>query len=410
LLGEQACNNLDPDIWRIKMFVTAKVSGATMAFALLSVTACYADVSIKIGYLEQKLKSPPILYNLEDIPENEGLSGARLGLQDNATTGKFLKHDYSLDERIVEENGDFAAAARELLARTPFIVVNAPFADLNMLADLPEAKGQILFNAGSADVELRDKACRSNILHTLPSRDMLTDALAQFAQTKQWTSLALVSGVMPNDKAYAQAFEKSASKFGLTIVGRKEWAFNSDMRRNAAQEVPLFTQDFEDYQLLVVADEIGDFARYIPFNTWLPRPVAGTEGLVPSGWSPTVEQNGAVQLQNRFKKQFKRTMTSKDYAAWAAVRTIGEAVTRLNGADSANVRRYILSDAFELAGFKGVPMTYRQWNGQLRQPIALTHSRALAALAPLEGFLHERNPLDTLGIDEPESKCENFRK
>jgi ABC transporter substrate binding protein (PQQ-dependent alcohol dehydrogenase system) len=237
---------------------------------------------------------------------------------------------------------------------------------------------------------------------------MLTDALAQFALSKKWTRLALISGAMEADKAYAGALEKSATKFGLEIVGRKTWEFNSDMRRNAAQEVPLFTQDFDDHELLIVADEIGDFARYIPFNTWLARPVAGTEGLVPSGWSATVEANGAAQLQSRFKKVFNRNMTSKDYAAWAAMRSIGEAVTRLSSADAAKVREYILSDAFELAGFKGSPLTYRQWNGQLRQPIPLTHSRALAALAPLEGFLHERNPLDTLGADMPESACTRF--
>ena len=63
---------------------------------------------------------------------------------------------------------------------------------------------------------------------------------------------------------------------------------------------------------------------------------------------------------------------------------------------------------FELAAFKGAPLTYRNWNGQLRQPIPLTHPRALAALAPIDGFLHERTPLDTLGSDQPETACAEF--
>jgi ABC transporter substrate binding protein (PQQ-dependent alcohol dehydrogenase system) len=390
------------------MSINASICRASLAAILLSTSAAFAEVVVKIGYLEQALEAPPILYNLEEAADDEGLSGVRLGLKDNVTTGKFLKHSYVLEERVVAEGGDLASAARDLLAQTPFIVVNASAADLTLVADLPEASGAVLFNAGSADVELRETECRANVLHTLPSRDMLTDALAEFALSKNWTRLALISGAMEADKAYTRALEKSATKFGLEIVGRKTWEFNSDMRRNAAQEVPLFTQDFDDHELLIVADEIGDFARYIPFNTWLARPVAGTEGLVPSGWSATVEANGAAQLQNRFKKDFNRAMTSKDYAAWAAIRSIGEAVTRINDADAAKVRAYILSDAFELAGFKGAPLTYRQWNGQLRQPIPLTHARALAAIAPLEGFLHERNPLDTLGADMPESACTRF--
>lgn len=102
-------------------------------------------------------------------------------------------------------------------------------------------------------------------------------------------------------------------------------------------------------------------------------------------------------------------MTAEDYAAWAAMRTLGEAVTRTNSADPATLRAFIFSDDFELAGFKGRPLTYRDWNGQLRQPIAIAHPRALVASAPLEGFLHQTNELDSLGLDRPESKCEAFQ-
>jgi ABC transporter substrate binding protein (PQQ-dependent alcohol dehydrogenase system) len=373
------------------------------------INVCFAQIDVIIGYLEKKTPHPPVLYNLQETPDDEGLAGIRLAIKDNATTGRFLNHSYRLEETVVSKDGDFPEAARKLLAKTKLIVINAPAADLLTVADMPEAAGALLVNAGAPDVELRDGECRANVLHTLPSRDMTADALAQFSLSKKWTRWAVVSGVMEGDKAFLAALEKSAAKFGIAIVGTKEWAFNSDMRRNAAQEVPLFTQDFEDHDLLIVSDEIGDFGRYIPFNTWLPRPVAGSEGLVPSGWSPSVEANGAAQLQNRFRKSSGRAMSSIDYAAWAAGRTIGEAITRLNKADPQSVRGYVLSPEFELAAFKGVPLTFRAWNGQMRQPIPLSHPRALAALAPIEGFLHEHDPLDTLGIDEPESKCDKFK-
>ena len=181
------------------------------------------------------------------------------------------------------------------------------------------------------------------------------------------------------------------------------------MRRNAAQEVPLFTQDFGDYDALIIADEADDFGRYVLYNTWQARPVVGSEGLSPQSWSPVIEQWGAAQLQSRFTKSHARHMQSQDYAAWAAVRTLGEAVVRTGSGDVDVLRAYIMSDAFELAGFKGRPLTYRGWNGQLRQPIAVVHPRALVAQAPLEGFLHRVNELDTLGLDQPESTCEAFK-
>lgn len=103
-------------------------------------------------------------------------------------------------------------------------------------------------------------------------------------------------------------------------------------------------------------------------------------------------------------------MRSRDYAAWAAVRVIGEAVTRTKSADAATLRTYVLGPDFELAGFKGRPMTFRPWNGQLRHPIPLVTDRAVVAMAPLEGFLHRVNELDTLGLDEPESECTAFEE
>jgi ABC transporter substrate binding protein (PQQ-dependent alcohol dehydrogenase system) len=144
------------------------------------------------------------------------------------------------------------------------------------------------------------------------------------------------------------------------------------------------------------------------YRTWRPRLVAGTQGLVPSAWDRTVEQWGAVQLQNRFAAKAGRGLSAKDYAAWAAVRSIGEAATRTGSTDFETVKTYISSDAFELAGFKGRKLSYRPWSGQLRQPIPVTTARAIVTLSPQEGFLHPRTELDTLGYDAPETACERY--
>lgn len=378
---------------------------ATWLFPVLSAEA---DVQTAIGYLEKVVPPPPVLSNLDPIPGDLGLAGAKVGLSDNETTGRFLKQTYLLHSRVEKTDEGFLSAARELLKLSPYLVLKAPAEDLLQVADLPEAQGAVLFNAGAPDNELRDASCRSNLLHTLPSRSMLTDALAQFSLKKKWIVWVLLSGVHPGDVAYANALETSARKFGIRILAKKIWEFDADMRRNAAQEVPLFTQNFGDHHLVVIADEPGDFGRYVAYNTWLARPVAGTEGLVPSAWDRTVEQWGAAQLQSRFEKAAGRSMQPIDFAAWAAMRTIGEAVTRTGSSNKDIVRDYIFSEKFELAGFKGRPLTFRSWNGQLRQPIPITHPRALVAMAPLEGFLHQRNELDTLGIDQAESGCTAF--
>jgi hypothetical protein len=61
--------------------------------------------------------------------------------------------------------------------------------------------------------------------------------------------------------------------------------------------------------------------------------------------------------------------------------------------------------AFALQGYKGSPLSFRSWDGQLRQPVLLAAPRSLVAVAPIEGFLHPKTELDTLGYDLPESLC-----
>ncbi len=388
---------------RLSALLAAAVATCTLAIP------ARAEVTLQVTYLAQHVELPPVLSNLDVPPDDLGLAGARLALKDNLTTGKFLKHNYALDEIQVEIGGDLLSAARQALAASPYLIIDAPAADLLAVADLPEAANALIFNASAPDDTLRDAECRANVLHTLPSRAMRADALMQFAQSRRWTDLAMITGGHDSDRTLAAALDRSARKFGMKITARKDWIFDADMRRNASQEVPLFTQDMGDYDLLLIADETNDFGRYLAYNTWLPRPVAGTEGLVPTAWSPVVEQWGAAQLQSRFSDLAGRDMAPRDYAAWAALRVLGEAVTRTNSAIPATLRDFILSDAFELAGFKGRTLSFRHWNGQLRQPIPLVTERAVVAQAPLPGFLHQRNEMDSLGIDAPESKCTAFQ-
>ena len=379
-----------------------------LTLGLFSLPA-FAQTDLRVGYLSVETPLPPTLSALDPVPENNGLAGGQTGLQDNLTTGKFLGHTYVLDNVTASQDDDPLGIAKEMLASSPFLILDAPAHILLAIADLPEAKGAVLFNISAGDVALRNTECRANLLHSLPSDAMRTDALAQVLVKKRWTDLVMITGTYPQDIAYADAMRQSLNKFGMKLADEKTWDANADMRRTASQEIPLFTQSFGDYDAMIIADELHDFGRYVLYNTWAARPVIGSEGLSARTWSPVVEQWGAAQLQSRFQDQHGRAMTSQDYAAWAAISTLGEAVTRTDTNNPETLRNYILSDAFELAGFKGRALTYRTWNGQLRQPIAIVHPRALVAQAPLEGFLHQTNELDSLGLDRPESKCKAFQ-
>lgn len=370
--------------------------------------AAWADVTLQVTYLRQIVDHPPVLSNLDPIPDDLGLAGARLALADNQTTGQFLGQTYRMDVVDVPVGGDFPAAAQKALQASPLLLLDAPAAEVLRAADLPEARQALILDVATSEDSLRGADCRANVLHTLPSRDMLADGLMQYLVTKRWSRLALITGPRPEDQAWAGDLKQALAKFGLTLVGEKPWVIDTDLRGSAGAEMSRFTQDLPDHDLLLVADETDDFARYVTGNTWLPRPVAGSEGIVPSGWSPAQEQWGAAQLQSRFRRLADRPMAPRDFAAWAAMRTLAEAMTRTGKTDAATLRHYILSPEFGLDGFKGRPLSYRAWNGQLRQPVAIATPRALIDMAPFDGFLHPVNELDTLGQDQPETTCHAF--
>jgi ABC transporter substrate binding protein (PQQ-dependent alcohol dehydrogenase system) len=389
-------------LWLVILIVIAELTpAATRA----------GEQVVQIGWLSRAVKRTLPLSYLDQPPQDEGIQGARLGIADNNTTGHFTGQSFTLAEVIVPENGDVAASLRELAAKGIWLIVTDLVApELLSVARMPEAAGITFFDAGTADDRLRGEDCRANIMHLLPSRAMLADALVQYLVAKRWQNLLLVVGHGDGDREFAGDIRHAALKFQARIVEEKPWTFVPGARRTdtghfAIQaEVARFTQGIT-YDVLVVADEEDEFGDDLSYRTFDPRPVAGTQGLIPTAWARPHEQWGATQLQERFLRQSKRWMTDRDYAAWMSVRAIGEAATRSKSADPAAILAFMRGDRFELAAYKGARLSFRSWDGQLRQPVLLADARSLVSVSPQPGFLHQFSELDTLGIDEPETKC-----
>jgi ABC transporter substrate binding protein (PQQ-dependent alcohol dehydrogenase system) len=367
---------------------------------------------VPIGYLKQEVRRPIPLSRLYVEPEDYGIAGAQLALKDNNTTGRFTKQDFTLDVERVGIGGDAVAALQKLVASGHhFILVDAPAETLLKLSDSVKGQDVLLFNVRAEDEKLRQEECRANVLHTAPDRYMLADALAQYLVWKRWQRWFVVKGVFPEDLAYLEAIERAAKRFGGTIVEEREYKETPGARRSDSgeqqiqQQMPVFTQGAPAYDVVVVADEKEVFGPYLPFRTWDPRPVAGTAGLKAMSWHPAHEQWGATQMQNRFQRRANRFMWPVDYQAWIAVRAIGEGTTRARTADFASVNALIRSKDLNLAAFKGQKVTFRSWDGQLRQPIIVAGPDLPVSVSPQEGFLHEKAEVDTLGVDEPETKC-----
>jgi ABC transporter substrate binding protein (PQQ-dependent alcohol dehydrogenase system) len=349
-----------------------------------------------------------------DLPaEDRGFAGARLATDDNRTTGQFMGQTYETQEVRVPPEEALDAFQTLMESGRRLVVVIADTRDLTAMADAAP-QDALLLNASSGDVALRSAGCRANVLHIAPSDAMRTDAVAQFLVWKRWTDWFLIEGSNPEDTALGDAYRASARKFGAQITEQRIFNDTGGSRVSDSghvlvqRQIPVFTQDAEDHDVVVAADASDVFGEYLPYHLWDAAPVAGSAGLRPVTWAPTHESWGATQIQRRFEEMANRSMSDIDYQTWLALRVLGEAVTRTSSDDPATLRDYILSPEFELAAFKGVPVTFRNWNGQLRQPILLSNGRMTVSVSPQDGFLHEVSPLDTLGLDRPESDCTAF--
>ena len=370
---------------------------------------------IRIGLIHRP-QDAPSSYDAQAVPTDEGVAGARMAVRDNNASGSFLKLHYALEEVALATPSpgepppqDPVAAARALAGKgVRFIVLALPAPEVLAVADALKDSGVVLFNAAAPDDRLRAADCRANVFHVAPSRAMQTDALVQFLAFMRWRKLFLIVGPQEGDRLWAEALKRSAKKFGLQISAERPWTFGPLARARGdtptRAEALVFTRGL-DYDVAVVADEAGDFGDYVPYHTAVPRPVAGTQALFPTTWHPTLEVWGAAQAQNRFRRLAGRLMRPLDYQIWTAIRAVGEAAMQRKTADPAALAAQIADPGFALPAYKGVSLSFRSWDRQLRQPILLVQPSALVAVAPEQGYLHQRTPLDTLGFDQPESLC-----
>ncbi|WP_424971710.1 ABC transporter substrate-binding protein [Dinoroseobacter sp. S76] len=385
---------------------------AVCALLTSAPSALAIDVRAAVLRIDYPTLLPISRYELR--PGDLGFAGAALADEDNGTTGSFLGHTY--ETRSVATTPEEADAALEaLLAEgVDLFVILARAEDLLRLTDRAAEAGALVFNAGTPDIALRDDQCRGNLLHTAPSHRMNTDAVAQFLVWKQWKNWFLISGSNPADVALAESYRFSARKFGARITEDRVFEDTGGSRRTDSghvlvqRQLPTSTQGAAGHDVVVAADETDYFARYLSYHLWTPRPVAGSGGLVPTTFHGAHEAYGATQYQTRFEDLTGRYAKPEDYNVWLALRVVGEAVTRANTAEPMGVRDYAISDGFELAAFKGQKVTFRDWNGQLRQPILLHDGMITVSVSPQDGFLHQRSTLDTLGLDKPESNCTAF--
>lgn len=381
---------------------------AVLAIALvLALPALAAEPAriVYLGVVDDPAYQPQRVYTglaLKD--RHRPVDGARLAVAGTKALARALGIGFVLDERLLAAGGDAAAEVRAARASGALAVL-LDLPEQAMAAVLAAEGGEgLLVNIRHVDDRWRGADCAPALLHAMPSRSMLTDALAQHLRFRGWTRVLVLRGPGPENEAEAAAIRRSIGKFGLDLADERAFELTNDPRQRDLGNVALLTGDAR-YDVIWLADAEGEFGRYVPFATYQPRPVVGSEGLTPVAWHWTFERYGAPQLNQRFRRAAGRDMAGADWAAWVAVRAVVEAVSRRQSAEPADIAALIRSGDLAVDLYKGVRGSFRPWDGQLRQPILLASHNAVISVAPFDDFKHELDTLDTLGTDRPETTC-----
>lgn len=334
-------------------------------------------------------------------PGGSARDGLALALDEAQFEFKAAKAEVQLDTRSAAKPEEARAAALKAeKAGAKILLIDLPAGWVTTVVDAVKLP---VINISASDDRLRERDCRLNLFHVMPSDRMRADATAQALVNRKWSQVLLLNGPSARDAERSAAALAAIQRYGLKLVDRKTFKLSADPRERQ-QANPLLLTGSASYDVIWVVDSDGEFARALPYNTAAARPVVGDAGWVALAWQAQFERFGAPQVSRRFAKVAKRTMTDHDWASWMAGKAIAAAASAQPRASSASQLLLALGTV-QLDGSKGMTLQFRSWDRQLRQPLLLTDGQDVLAMLPLEGILHPRNALDTLGADEPQKLC-----
>lgn len=332
--------------------------------------------------------------------------GAALAIDDGVIVGRAVGMEFELAAARAETPDAFLSEVQKLRDQrgARFILADAPAEILATVARAIQGVSLLLFNVSAEDDALRGRDCAPHVMHLPPSWAMRSDALTQYIVARKWRDILVLEGPSSRDSDFVRAFERSVRRFGARIVAKRRFVFGSDPRDRDQNNLALLTGGVS-YDVVFVADESREFARFLPYQTLSPRPVIGSVGLMAEAWHWAWDRDGGPNLSRRFRRLAGRPMRGEDWAAWIGVKAIIEALLRSKSTDFAMIAANLKGRDFRVDGSKGQALSFRSWDNQLRQPIQLATHDAVISQAPLPQFLHETENLDTIGEDRPDSAC-----
>jgi ABC-type branched-subunit amino acid transport system substrate-binding protein len=325
--------------------------------------------------------------------------GAALGLDDANALATLFGKRLRLETEAARADGQTGRA----LARAGALAVVGGVGPGGGEALLQAATdGTTVLNVGAPDDRLRNEGCERRAFHVMPSVAMYADALTQvLIEQRKLTRWSVTADGSPRGAEIEAATRQSVARRGGTVTGDA-----------AAADVLLLAVDDRGVDA-GMARAIAEGRRPDRIagigEAGIRLPAERAAGLWAVGWHYELERFSARELNGRFRRRWNAPMTETSWAAWAALKLVGEAVVRAGAGDGAALAAF-LESAPPFDGHKGEALTFRRWDHQLRQPLYVAGPRKrediggplgpFAVLADVGG-----KNLDALGTAMADSRC-----
>ena len=402
---QTATRNKHP--WRRQVRSFGEVVVACMGLMLFLVSAAQAvthTVAVVSLQDDPRYQSRRLERHYPGHPAGRLVKAAQLGASDAEVSLRAGGQSLTVVDATAVNAADLGKVFQQLKKdRVVYWVLDLPEAHFAQALQVA-GNSALVFNASASSDTLRGSQCAAMLFHSYPSQAMFSDALAQYLAARTWRNALVLQGPEVGDLRQSEAWQRAAKRYGIKTVDTKAFKLSGDPRERDLANTRLLTND-RNHDVVAVMDADGEFARTLPYATQQPRPVVGANGLVALAWHMQWERNGGPQVNRRFVRLAQRPMVGQDWAAWVAVKSVAALISEHGKLGPPEQARLLRSGQVFVDGAKGPRLSYRSWDGQLRQPIFLSHVDGVIATAPLEGVLHPLEVLDTLGIDEKESAC-----
>ncbi len=381
------------------------VSSSVIGVSLKKYDILFIELQDDIRYTKWGVHPVDIRSKFKE--EKRPILGAKLAIQESKKLERLSKINFNLEHVVIKDSNElqnYFDSDNIISYSTVILDLDANNIEI-IKKDIVKNKNIIFFNISDPVNKLRSNFCARNFFNSYPSNQMLTDSSAQYLLENRWTKVLMLTGPLEEDKQISQSFKESARKFGLKIINENFFVNSNDPRVRDKNDLSFLTKS-KKYDSIFISDTNGEFSLSVPNASKKPALLTGSSGLVPLAWHWSYLRHGAPQLNGRFERLAKRRMESRDWAAWAAVKSLVEATLRINSVKSIEIINFFSNNNFKLDGSKGVALNYRAKTNQLRQTILLVSSNNwVTANIPLESFKDSQNNLDTIGISPKNIKC-----